>query len=578
MSRLVSYALAIGMLAANFPAIAASTGDGGGRDVSVALFSTRSLYAVTVTPLGPDAWVAPCRSCTHQPLKSSLHVSGTTEAFAGGMLRVTDDATGDTRTAAGLWHLRGSHADHRVDVVLTLPSERYVATVLNAEAAPQEPAESLRALAILARTYALNGIHFVAANGHLPAELCDSTECQAMTLGPSRPAIEDAVRATAGETLWFGMHRAEVFFSQNCGGVTEDASAVWPGLSGVPYLRSHPDPYCIRRNTAVWHAEIPLATFTGIAHAEGWQIAGGISSVRVAQRSSSHRALRVVFTGASGETTVVSASALRFGIGRALGWDRVRSDLYGLGVRNGELVFDGRGHGHGVGLCQEGAAEMAAEGKSARDILAFYFPGTDVRILREDDGWLETRLGALTLSATRPLTPERKTALVQAWSDAQKRFPPRRTLAPEIIFAPSTEVFRQLTTQPGWVLASTRGGVIVLQPEDVLHTHGQDASVTLLHEMLHVLVEAETTERTPLWLREGLVEVLAGESEPSAELADENAISANAIDSALLHADSLRESERAHRAAAALVRALIRRYGLSAVRGWLVTGVPAGAA
>ena len=79
-------------------------------------------------------------------------------------------------------------------------------------------------------------------------------------------------------------------------------------------------------------------------------------------------------------TSIVSASALRFGIGRTLGWNLVRSDAYDLGVRNGALVFDGRGHGHGVGLCQEGGAEMAAEGKAVHEILAFYFPGTTVRI------------------------------------------------------------------------------------------------------------------------------------------------------------------------------------------------------
>jgi hypothetical protein len=88
--------------------------------------------------------------------------------------------------------------------------------------------------------------------------------------------------------------------------------------------------------------------------------------------------------------------------------------------------------------------------------------------------------------------------------------------------------------------------------------------------MLHVLVEAEASERAPLWLREGLVEVLAGESVASAP-----AQSLKAIDDALLRPGSLRESEEAHRAAAARVRVSIGRYGLSVVRGWLSSGVPA---
>jgi stage II sporulation protein D len=562
------------------PGLKATASDGGGRDVSVAMFSTHSLRAVTVTPTGPTAWVARCAQCKHEALTAPLHMAGTMEVFAGGMLRVTDDATGDARTAAGLWHLRTGGHDHFADVVLTLPSERYVAAVLNAEAAPDEPAESLRALAILVRTYALNGSHFAAAPGHLAADLCDSTECQAMRLEPASAAIQNAANATAGETLWFRGRRAEVFFSQNCGGLTEDAGAVWPNLGSVPYLRSHADPYCTRRNMSAWHTEVPLAKLAEIARAEGWHVPANIAAAQVTGRSRSHRALRIAFTGSDGASATVPASALRFGVGRALGWDRVRSDAYELTVRgdtrtNGALVFDGRGHGHGVGLCQEGAAEMAAEGKRAREILAFYFPGTAVRILPSDDGWQETRVGTIAVRATEVLSAEPETALEQAWRDAQRRFPPRRAVVPEIVFAPATEVFRQLTAQPGWTLASTRGNTIVLQPEAVLRAHGRSASATLLHEMLHVLVESEAGERAPLWLREGLVEVLADE--------DANTISASAmpvdtIDSALSHARSLQESESAHRAAAARVRALVARYGVSTVRGWLSSGVPPGAA
>ena len=571
-------ALEIAVLAATLPAIAAPAGDQGGRDVSVALFSTRSLYSVTVTPLGAHSWTARCADCMHQPLATTLHLAGQIDLFAGGTLRITDAASGEDRTATGLWHLRASGHDHQIDVVLTLPSERYVASVLSAEAAPDEPPESLRALAVLARTYALNGTHYTAQPGHLPADLCDSTECQAMLPGRLTPAIEDAIQATAGETLWFGSRRAETFFSQNCGGVTEDAAVVWPRLSSVPYLRSHADPYCVRRDAAQWHAEVPLAKLVAIARAEDWHLPANIVTARVKDRSTSHRALRVAFAGAGGETSVISASALRFGIGRALGWNLVRSDAYEVGVRHDALVFDGRGHGHGVGLCQEGAAGMAAEGKTEREILAFYFPGTVVRILPGDHGWQETYSDPMTLRSTQPLTAERYAALTRPWGKAKRRFPPRQAITPEIVFAPTTEVFRQMTAQPGWALASTQGSTIVLQPEAVLSARGRDASATVLHEMLHVLVEADSSGHTPLWLREGLVETLANEGSPNSRVAPANSMSVDAIESLLSHADSLQASEQAHRAAAARVNMLIARYGLSVVRGWLSSGVPAGAA
>ena len=559
------------MLAATLPACAVPPGDGGGRDVSVALFSTRDLRTITVTPIGGNAWISHCAQCARKPLTTALHIAGPAEIFAGGTLRITDDASGETRTASGLWRLRATGPGHEIDVVLTLPSERYVAAVLYAEAAPGEPAQSLRALAILARTYALNGSHYTAAPGRLAAELCDSTECQAMRLEAPPPAIDDATHATAGETLWFGVGRAEVFFSQNCGGITEDAAVVWPKLRGLPYLRSHADPYCLRRDSPAWHAEVPLARLVAIAQAEGWRLPTNIVTARVADRSPSHRVLRVAFTGATGATAVVSAGALRFGIGRALGWDLVRSDAYELDIRNSALVFDGRGRGHGVGLCQAGAAEMASEGKDAREILAFYFPGTAVHIASGDDGWQQLRAGPLTLRATHPFSNARIAALEQTWSEAQRRFPPKHAVAPEIVFSPTTEVFRQLTAQPGWDLAGTQGSTIVLQPDAVVLAHSRDASGTLLHEMLHVLVEAEAGAQTPLWLREGLVEVLAGESGGFS-----NTMSADQVGSALTHANTLQESERAHRAAAARVQALVARYGLSTVRGWLKSGVPAG--
>jgi stage II sporulation protein D len=549
---------------------AAQVGDAGGGDVTVAMFSTRNLHSVTIAPAGAGAWVAACAACKRRPLSAAMHFASGADLLAGGPVKVTEDATGETRTASGLWRLH-SVADASVDVALTLPSERYVAAVLNAEAAASEPAESLRALAILARTYALNGRHYTAAAGHIAAQLCDSTECQAMRLAPSSQAVADAVQATAGETLWFGAGRAETYFSQSCGGTTEDAGAVWPALRGTTYLRSHADPYCLRRDAAQWHAEVPLVKLAEIARAERWTMPAKIEAAHIATRSVSHRALRIDFAGA-GATSSVGASALRFAVGRALGWNLVRSDLYELAVRNGSLVFDGRGHGHGVGLCQQGATEMAAEGRGAAEILAFYFPGTAVRITPADDGWHETAVGPLTVRATYKLGQHDVDELQQAWADAKRRFPPRRVVHPRIIFAPSTEMFRQLTGEPGWELASTAGDTIVLQPREILRANGTALSATLLHEMLHALVESEANAHTPLWLREGLVEALAGA--PAGRV---GAMTTEAMDEGLSHPVSRIAAMQSHRAAAARVQAFIARYGLSTVRGWLSSGVPAGA-
>ena len=554
---------------------AAAAEDGGGRDISVALFSTHSVHSVTLTPLGGNAWTAHCATCAHEPLTAPLQLTDSVDIFAGGTVRITDDS-GDSRTATGLWRVRS--AASQIDVVLTMPSERYVSAVLNAEASASEPRESLRALAILVRTYALNGKHYTTAAGHLSADLCDSTQCQAIRLAPSSQAIQDAVSSTAGETLWFGDRRAEVFFSQHCGGTTEDASAAWPGHPAVPYLRSHSDLYCLKRGSAAWHAEVPLTTLQAIARKEGWKLPTDVIAASVSTRSTSQRALRVTFRGVGGESAVVSANALRFGIGRAIGWDEVRSDAFEVAIRNGALIFDGHGHGHGVGLCQTGAAEMATEGHTASEILAYYFPGTAIRIMPGDNGWQETRIGTIAVRATHPLSAQLQSAIPQTWIEAQSRFAARQPIAPEVIFAPSTEIFRQMTAQPGWALASTRDKTIVLQPESVLFANGRDLHTTLLHEMLHVLVESECNARTPLWLREGMVEALA--QPQTIPTASERAavLRPREMDRSLRNAASLAEANRAHRAAGGRVRALLARYGLPAVRGWLSSGIPTGAA
>lgn len=552
-------------------ASAQSVRDDGGVNLRVALFTTHVVRELLLKANGANAWTAKCDRCTHVPLTGELRVSAPAELFAGGSLRVRDVTSGEERTAAGLWHLRARDATSGFDVVLTLPSERYVEAVLSAESGAADPVQSLRAMAVLARTYALNGRHYTAGAGHLPAELCDSTQCQALRFGAVSDADMEAAWATAGETVWFEQRRAEVFYSQDCGGMTASAGEVWPALKGVRYLATHADPYCVRRDTARWHAEVPLSAVAQIAWSEGWNLPQRIVSVRVSERSASARALRLVFGGADGTQDTVTASALRFGIGRALGWNRVRSDWYDVVVRGDELVFDGRGFGHGVGLCQAGAAQMAREGKSAREILSFYFPGTAVRVGSADEGWVEAVAGGLRVRSVHALSPAEKDAIGSTWADAQRRFPPRANVAPELVFAPSTELFRQMTGQPGWMLGSTRGEQIVLQPERVLRSNGEDEQRVLLHEMLHALVEAEAGARAPLWLREGLVEALAGERDGSALT-----MPLDGLERALRQPASLDQARRAHRVAGLRVSRMLARYGLSTVRGWLSAGVPAG--
>ena len=85
----------------------------------------------------------------------------------------------------------------------------------------------------------------------------------------------------------------------------------------------------------------------------------------------------------AGDTNLlIAAAALRLAVARSWNGDQVRSDLFAVRVEGGHYIFNGVGSGHGVGLCQAGAAEMGIEGKSYDEILSFYYPGTTLQARR----------------------------------------------------------------------------------------------------------------------------------------------------------------------------------------------------
>jgi hypothetical protein len=158
------------------------------------------------------------------------------------------------------------------------------------------------------------------------------------------------------------------------------------------------------------------------------------------------------------------------------------------------------------------------------------------------------------------------------WAKAQTLYgQPPVPVHPIVQELPTTELFRQTTAEPGWVLASTRGSDVFLQPAAVRQAHGGTADL-LLHEFLHVLVEQESTDRSPLWLREGLVEKLAGHDGSAIKAAAP--VNLQALEADLRHPATALASQRAHALAAQLAATLCSRYGMKTVRGYLRTGVP----
>jgi stage II sporulation protein D len=248
--------------------------------------------------------------------------------------------------------------------IVELPLEEYVAGVVSGEMPASFPPEALKAQAVAARSYALTRkIESQAANKE--HDIGAGVLAQVWT-GKPGPAARAAAEATAGEVLVWGMEPVEAYFHASCGGRTES------GLAAIgrdlPYLVSVECGRCAAAPGFRWRLEVPARE---LARAAG--LSGAVTAVRVQARTATGRAERVELE-AGGKVASLTAVDLR----QRLGFSRLPSLAFEVRPVRGAFLFEGRGQGHGAGLCQWGAAGMAREGKTYREILAHYYPGTDV--------------------------------------------------------------------------------------------------------------------------------------------------------------------------------------------------------
>jgi stage II sporulation protein D len=266
-------------------------------------------------------------------------------------------------------------------VVRDVPLEQYVETTilseLHPDAADEPVAERLfEVQAIIARTYAVTNAGRHAKEGF---DLCSTTHCQLYEparLQTSRwaQAAHQAVRRTAGELLWFGDQPARAVFHADCGGHTSDASAVWGGTA-VPYLVAAPD--TCRAEHSDWTFDTGAPGLRAALNADTRTNVGAtLDRVEISGRDAAGRAELITLHGA--RTFVVRGEVFRDVVTRALGVKSLRSTLFSVKRTGEHFVFSGRGYGHGVGLCQAGAAARIRAGASPRDVLLHYFPGTAI--------------------------------------------------------------------------------------------------------------------------------------------------------------------------------------------------------
>ena len=168
---------------------------------------------------------------------------------------------------------------------------------------------------------------------------------------------------------------APVFYSASCGGQTEIPSAVWPGQEDPSYMPSQPDDACM--GWPAWTAEIEAEDLTRALRAGGFR-GERLRDFRVLSRDVSGRVARLRVAGFTPEE--ISGQDLRAVVGRTLGWQFIKSAAFELERVGDTYHFEGRGSGHGVGLCVIGSMNLAVGGRTATEILNRYFPGLEIAV------------------------------------------------------------------------------------------------------------------------------------------------------------------------------------------------------
>jgi stage II sporulation protein D len=540
---------------------------------------------VTLSPAGPDQKLSlrTCTDCAAIALDGPANVRAEGDALT---LTASDKKTNAPRILLAGPVTLTAHGEtvtlHNplsivaraavLVIVVTMPVESYVERVVASESGASDSAESLKALAIVVRSFALHETH-----GHADYDLCDSTHCQLLHWGSNGERGAEAhaaTLATAGETLWFHGQRALAYFGKDCGGHTASPAEIWPHAKPVSYLPSQSDRFCTRDGGREWASEIARTDLTAALAAHGLA-APGWQSITIARRGESGRAVTLRL-----DNTEVAADQFRLAVGESLGWNKIPSTWFEVSRQGDSFAFHGRGWGHGVGLCQKGAAVMAQQDHYAGEILRQYFPGTQAADEATGREWSKFAGDGFVLESLEAGDAAYLPDLNRARAEATERSGLHATASFTVRAFSSTPAFRQATLAPGWVAAFTEGDWIGTQPLRTLASR-QLLQDTMRHEFLHALVEQEAGPHAPLWLREGLVEVWGdaiGDSSSlkSAKLGAAPKLSPEAADNALAHAATEAVSAAAHRAAEWYAAQLLARYERAQVLEWLTSGVPAG--
>lgn len=251
--------------------------------------------------------------------------------------------------------------------------EEYLAGVIFKEMPASFHEEALKAQVIAARTYTLERL----ASGS--SYLTDDTRSQVYGgLSAATVQARELVDETRGQVLVYDGALLPAYYSSTCGGTAARASDAFTGEAPEPLEQCHACGYCSISPYYRWSVPISADEIR-----QRFELPRTLRTFRVAATAWDplRRSTEITIFNAKQEKVLkLSAESFRRTLnqGKPLKDRLLSTCIEKISAHDGRFVFEGKGWGHGVGLCQYGAQGMALKGKSYRKILAYYYPDAEI--------------------------------------------------------------------------------------------------------------------------------------------------------------------------------------------------------
>ncbi len=305
----------------------------------------------------------------------------------------------------------------KITAINLLPVEKYLVSVISSEMSATSSIELLKAHAVISRSWLLAQmekrkqlntgqnsffsfikkddelIRWYDREDHQIFDVCADDHCQryqGITKASNR-SVEAAVKATKGQILMYENEICDARYGKCCGGMTEEFQYCWEDTK-KPYLVAVEDPFCNTKDKEIlsqvlndydqettefyrWRVEYTTEELTALINEKLKMDFGTITDLVPLERGKSGRIWKLKIVGTKKSFTIGKELEIR----RTLSQSHLYSSAFEVEKRDGKFILNGSGWGHGVGLCQIGAAVMSTKGYNYDQILLYYYRGAEIK-------------------------------------------------------------------------------------------------------------------------------------------------------------------------------------------------------